>query len=149
MSYQFILATPVLGPLSLTATTHLLRTVFKVWPTQALDDAEPYMERLRHPERARASGLYYRTFLTRELPATLAGRYRGQEPSMPVLRLMGSDDFIRKLAGDEPGTILIADAGHFVAEEQPEAVLRELQKFLINDERPPKRPSAASKSSRT
>jgi pimeloyl-ACP methyl ester carboxylesterase len=131
MSYQFILATPVVGPLALTATSQLLRTIFKVWPRKALEDVETYIERLREPARAHASSLYYRTFLTKEL---LLGS--GGEPEMPVLRLMGEDDFIRKLAGDEPGTRLIPDAGHFVAEEAPEAVLAELQAFL-NDERPP------------
>jgi pimeloyl-ACP methyl ester carboxylesterase len=136
MAYQVVLATPVLGPLTLTAGSALLHAIFATWPRRELEDVDVYAERLKDPARARATSLYYRTFLTRELPSELRGRHPGGEPVMPVLRLMGEHDFLRKLAGDEPGVKLIAGAGHFLPEEAPQEVLEALRAFL-NDEEPP------------
>ena len=143
LSYQYLLALPGIGPRALTATSALLRAVFRVWPTVELDEVETYFERLREPERAHASSRYYRTFLTRELPATLSGRFRHRAPVMPTCRVLGENDFLRRLVEDEPGTRIVPGAGHFVQEERPEAVLEILKRFL-DDERPLReRPSAA------
>lgn len=136
MSYQFILSAPVLGPLALTATSRLLDFVFRTWPRLEMGDVETYVERLKEPARARASGHYYRSFLLRELPATLAGRYDEEKPDVPMLKLMGEHDWISKVAGEEPGTIFIPNAGHFIPEESPQEVLEHLRAFL-NGEEPP------------
>lgn len=132
LSYQAALALPGLGPRTLTSSSALLKLVFTNW-TAGTPDREAtasYAERLREPARARASAQMYRTFLTRELPAALRGSHRPRELEMPVLRLMGERDFLRRLADDAPGTVLVPGAGHFIPEESPQAVLSALRGFL-------------------
>jgi pimeloyl-ACP methyl ester carboxylesterase len=138
LSYQVPVATPVLGPRTMTASPLAVRAVIrrgsgggKRWSNQELD---VYANVLREPARARASSACYRTFLTRELPA---GARANQDPDrldVPTLLLMGADSLLRALLA--PMTVgnlevrEIEGAGHFLPEEVPEKVLALALPFL-------------------
>ena len=93
-------------------------------------DLRLYSDRLREPDRAHASSLVYRTFLTRELPALAAGRYRDKRLTVPGQLVVGEDDPVVRpssLRGlDEHAddfSVEFADGcGHFVPEQRPQLV---------------------------
>lgn len=97
-------------------------------------DVEVYAEALRDPARLRASFEYFRAF-----PTDIAdvARYREQGPlPMPVMALgaqhmMGETvaEHARRVATDVTSAV-IADSGHWIAEEQPRDVLARLLAFL-------------------
>jgi pimeloyl-ACP methyl ester carboxylesterase len=88
-------------------------------------DAEPYLERLRRPERAKATVRYYRTFLTREFPASIA-RPR-ERPDVPMRFVAGAGDPVARYA---PGVELVRGARHFLPEDKPDAVIGHAMSFL-------------------
>jgi pimeloyl-ACP methyl ester carboxylesterase len=97
-------------------------------------DVEVYAHALRDPARLRASFEYFRAF-----PTDIAdvARYREQGPlPMPVLALGGQHmmgeqvaDLARRVASDVTSGV-IADSGHWIAEEQPADLLTRLVGFL-------------------
>lgn len=139
--YQALLGTPLLGPAVVRHPRGFVPRAFyasmRTRPPVAADVAV-FAEVLRDPARARATSALYRSFLTRELWQVLAGRYRTQRLHVPTRVLFGVDDVVlspRLLAGlsdyaDEASIELIEQAGHFVAEEQPERVTASLLAFL-------------------
>jgi pimeloyl-ACP methyl ester carboxylesterase len=90
-------------------------------------EREVYLAPLREPERGRASHLYYRTFLTRELPPLLSGKEGRARPQVPVQLLGGALDPVVRWA---PGVDLVSGIGHFLPEDKPEAVLERALAFL-------------------
>jgi pimeloyl-ACP methyl ester carboxylesterase len=92
---------------------------------------------LREPARAAASSAYYRTFLTRELPAMLSSGDRSGELHVPSLLLMGGHSALRLALDPQPRPNLrvetIPGAGHFLPEEAPAAVLERTVPFLAGD----------------
>lgn len=137
-SYQALLATPVLGPRLLTAGPHFVRTLIRagsgprmVWTDEELD---VYANVLCDPARAHASSACYRTFLTRELPATAVRGDRSEELEVPTLLVMGERSAIRRIVEPRAAGNLrvetIPDAGHFLPEEAPGAVERLIGAWL-------------------
>jgi pimeloyl-ACP methyl ester carboxylesterase len=131
-SYQLLLATPLLGPAALTSGPRLVRTLIRAgsgpgasWTDEELDE---YANVLRQPARARASSACYRTFLTRELPATVRRGDRSRELQVPALLALGHAGLLyrvlRPRATHNLRVETIPGAGHFLPEEVPEAVLR-------------------------
>jgi pimeloyl-ACP methyl ester carboxylesterase len=131
LSYQLLLATPGLGPWTMTNSNHFIRAIIRTasgrratWSEQELD---AYAEVLREPARAAASSACYRTFLTRELPASLSDGYRASDLKVSTLLAMGSASFLQWTLAPRPGPNLrvatIDGAGHFLAEEAPSQVL--------------------------
>ena len=132
--YQAGLASP-LGPWLLKNRPDLVRRVIQgrspnpqAWSD---DDIEAFAAPLREPARAHATQMLYRTFLLKEMPAIIAGRYQKTRLTVPTKLLFGVEDFAmskqlfardtREFADDF--TIqFIPDTGHFVAEERPELV---------------------------
>jgi pimeloyl-ACP methyl ester carboxylesterase len=137
-SYQAALATPILGPLMMTSGPAFVRTIIRLGSgaEATWTDAElnTYADVLRHPARAGASSACYRTFLTRELPATIRGGDRSGELRVPSLLLMGGASALRAVLDPRPGPNLqvatIPGAGHFLPEEAPAAVLAHTLPFL-------------------
>ena len=142
LAYQPALALPLGGEQLLRRLPVLVRALIRrgSHPAHRWSDAEldTYADVLRDPERARASSAVYRTFLTRELRAA-GGRYRGQRLAMPALIATGAADPVvgpgliaglDRHAGARAETHVVERAGHFVPEEQPEALLAVLRAHL-------------------
>lgn len=72
----------------------------------------------------------YRTFLTRELVALARGRYRRSDLHVPTTIVVGDRDAITRSVrpGAYPGieVVRVPDVGHFLPEEDPEALLAAL-----------------------
>jgi pimeloyl-ACP methyl ester carboxylesterase len=143
LAYQLPLALPFAGEQLLRRLPVVVRELIRRgshpghrWTDEELD---AYAGVLRVPERARASSAVYRTFLTREAVALARGRYRDRRLAVPALIATGAADPVvgpRLIAGLEghaaagARTEVIAAAGHFVPEEQPDALLALLRAHL-------------------
>jgi pimeloyl-ACP methyl ester carboxylesterase len=138
LSYQVVVGSPGLGARTMTSSTRFVRTIIRAgsgpniaWSDQELD---AYAEVLQEPARAAASSACYRTFLTREMPAMLRGRYRAGDLEVPTLLLMGARSALQRVIGPEPSRNLrvqpIPGAGHFLPEEAPSEVLEAALPFL-------------------
>jgi pimeloyl-ACP methyl ester carboxylesterase len=147
-SYQVLLATPGIGSRVMTRGRRFVRTIIRLgsgpdanWTEREL---AAYADVLRQPARARASAACYRTFLTRELPASLRRRGRSGQLRVPSLLVMGAASPLRRVLDPQPSHNLrverIARAGHFLPEEAPDQVLALACPFLDSSEN---RPEAA------
>jgi pimeloyl-ACP methyl ester carboxylesterase len=130
--YIAVLATPVAGGWLLRNRPGFVRLLIRSWSARSVwtaGELDRFAERLREPQRARASVEYYRTLL-RDLPS-VAGRYRNTRLRTPTLLLFGADDGVvrpHQLDGyqghaDDMRVELIPGVGHFTAEEAPELVV--------------------------
>jgi pimeloyl-ACP methyl ester carboxylesterase len=134
-SYQLPLAAPVLGEYVQRFGARALGLLLQrgVAPTHRwdADDVRLFAEAWQRPDHARAASALYRTFLTRELPALMRGRYANRRLEMPVLLATGELDPVvtpRRIEGAEGHvaqlrTEVLEGVGHFVVDEQPERVL--------------------------
>jgi pimeloyl-ACP methyl ester carboxylesterase len=99
-------------------------------------DVDAFVGRL-DGERGRATERLYRSFL-RELPALARGRYSAVDLQVPTRLLFGSGDVVlsARAAGDAAAQTaeleleLVADAGHFIADEKPDLVADRLLALL-------------------
>jgi pimeloyl-ACP methyl ester carboxylesterase len=131
-SYQVMLATPGVGPRVLMSGPAPIRALIRVGSGPDMvwrdEDLDVYATVLRQPERAHASSAYYRTFLTRELPALAWRGDRSRELRVPTLLAMGAASPLRRILDPHESPNLtvesIARAGHFLPEEAPGEVLR-------------------------
>jgi pimeloyl-ACP methyl ester carboxylesterase len=136
-SYQLLLATPVLGTAAMTSSKAFVRAMIRGgsrlrrWSDAELD---VYADVLRDPARARASSACYRTFLTRELPGSLTGRYRPRDLQVQTMLIMGAASPIHRVLDPQPSPNLrvevVEGAGHFLPEEAPDQVLELALGFL-------------------
>jgi pimeloyl-ACP methyl ester carboxylesterase len=127
--YQPVLSTPGVGG-------WVGRTL---GPRDIPEDArEAFVSRLRG-ERARATERLYRTFLLRELPQVLRGRYSAADLRVPTRLVFGQRDVVITTRGVEDAAAqsdmieleLVADASHFVVDEKPELVADRLLRLLL------------------
>ena len=114
-----MLATPLLGRRLVADerfTSRLITAIAVRREAWTADDLRAFTAVLTEPARARASVLLYRTFLTRELGRTPAGRI-----AMPTRIMVGAGDpAIRPFLLE--GAERVPDCGHFVPEERPAVV---------------------------
>jgi pimeloyl-ACP methyl ester carboxylesterase len=145
LSYQAVVAAPLLGPWTMTSSRRFVRMIIRTGSGANMHWTEPeldaYAAVLRDPARARASSRCYRTFLTRELWPAARGRYRRQELEVPTLLLAGGASFLWRGFTRRPGGNLeiatIPGAGHFLPEEAPDAVFTHADAFLTASGSPP------------
>ena len=114
---------------------------------------------MREPARARAGSALYRNVILGEVGRIARGAYRDAHLSTPTVVLYGADDEaglpLELLGGyedhaDDLRQELVAGAGHFVADERPDAVVdhaRALFDALLGW-RPPRDTAARPASSR-
>ena len=132
LSYQ-VIGVPRLGPAL--QRSRQMRRMFAGVPH---GDRDEFLNALREPGRAEAGARLYRTFLTRELPAILRGRYAGRRLTMPTLVLHGTGDgVIRPFLvegfrehADDVEIAWVPDTGHFVVDERPALVADRVLAFL-------------------
>ncbi|UJA20994.1 alpha/beta hydrolase [Thermoleophilia bacterium SCSIO 60948] len=96
-----------------------------------------YARDLRASTRARASALLNRTFFASELAPVLSGRYSDKRLEMPVLAMRGKADFVPRTAfrgleahASNVRIETVPGAGHWLPEEQPDAVSQRLLGFF-------------------
>jgi pimeloyl-ACP methyl ester carboxylesterase len=133
--YQVVISAPLLGQRVVAGLPLFADPVFR-WvggmrSGWSEDEARVFLDQFAEPERARASVLIYRTFLTRDLPRLAAGRYRRRRLTTPTLLLYGTGDKVVRPVhfegyeryADDMSVELVPDCGHFIVDEQPELVL--------------------------
>ena len=136
--YQWVIASP-LGPRIVSKSGPIGRAAFS-WVGSAGwsgEETEIFLGRLREPERARASALYYRTF-QREALALARGRYRDARLRTPTRILFGTDDQVMTRHhfdgvdrhADDIEVEFVEDSGHFIADERPGLVLERALSFF-------------------
>ena len=132
--FQEVIATPGLGPWALRSgrlPRHLLHspTAPDAWSDE---DVELFVAPLRDPARARAGSALYRNVILGEVGRVSRGAYRDVHLSTPTVVLYGADDEaglpLELLGGyedraDDLRQELVTGAGHFVADERPDAVV--------------------------
>jgi pimeloyl-ACP methyl ester carboxylesterase len=87
------------------------------------DEVEVYLERLRPPERRRATRGYYRSFVLRDFSRGVPGG----RPAVPTRYLGGAGDPVVRWSS---GVELVDGAGHFLPEDRPDALLERALPFL-------------------
>jgi len=132
-SYQFLIASPVLGR-QIVQRTPFIKTVISRGSAYGLpeDVSRAYADRWREPDRAAATVAIYRTFLLREVSAILGGRYRDNRLRVPAVLLFGTRDPVinaDRLVGyeDHADDLRVAEieGGHFLPDEQPALVVEQ------------------------
>ena len=132
-AYQLVIAAPFLG-YRLHRQGAFVRQMLRgasVVPG-AFDDVTLgiFADNLAEPARAHAGVEMYRTFLTREQPKIIGGRYAHARLTVPTLQLHGTEDLAlrpKMLAGwqryaDDMQVELVEGVGHFIADEAPDLV---------------------------
>jgi pimeloyl-ACP methyl ester carboxylesterase len=105
------------------------------WDAEAL---RLFTEQWQRPAHARAASALYRTFLTREAAQLLGGAYADRRVEQPVLLATGRHDPVitpeRQEGGEDHAPnmrkAVIEGAGHFVADEKPQEVVRLIREEL-------------------
>ena len=102
------------------------------------EDREAFLAPLRQPERARAGSALYRRVILPEMRRIATGAYRGSRLSVPTRVLYGPADpaLVPEMYGgsepyaDDLTVEPIEGAGHFMADERPDAVADRILAFF-------------------
>lgn len=125
LSYQAPISAPLLG--SRIADAMVRRSLQIGRGGDRLDPADVDLFARRIPPRVTVA--MYRTFLVRELPAALRGRFAGEGLQVPTTLITGARD--RITAGAEPGPApgqpaleveVLDGVAHWIPEQRPEAI---------------------------
>jgi len=99
-----------------------------------------FADNLAEPARARAGVQMYRVVYLHEAGPIVRGRYSRARLTVPTRLLFGTDDAALRpelLAGyerhaDDMSVELVADCGHFIADERPELVAERARDFFAS-----------------
>jgi pimeloyl-ACP methyl ester carboxylesterase len=141
--FQFAIATPVFGPQLLRMGGQRLARYLldhytynrQAWTPR---DVEIFMAPFRDRSRAAAASALYRNFILPMLPRVVLGQYRRMRLSTPTMIMYGSQDpnmraeLLRgyQRHADDLTLERVDGASHFVAEEQPQAVIDRALEFF-------------------
>ncbi len=140
--YQLLIAAPLLGPAAVARLRRLGEPAFRWIGVRGRgwgqEEMRIFLAQFEEPERARASVLLYRTFLARDFPRMLAGRYRRTRLITPTLLLHGLGDKVVRPAhfadheryAERMEVELVPGCGHFIVDERPELVLQRALGFF-------------------
>jgi pimeloyl-ACP methyl ester carboxylesterase len=128
LSYQAPISTPILGPLLVRrGLTEKVLRVARVKGEWTDEEIRIYDDVLR--ARPHVTVAMYLTFLLRELPKLAGGPYADRELTVPATSLVGDRDRITNSVTAETYPEIevrrIDGVGHFLPEEDPDAVLAE------------------------
>jgi pimeloyl-ACP methyl ester carboxylesterase len=135
--YAAAMAAPVIGPrLAASQVPGFVLSHGNVTPFSEAD-LEPFMRRLREPERADATTKLYRSYLGLFAKGLRGGLGVGRL-EVPTLLMFGERDLYvspKLIEGyeryaPEMKVELVADSGHFIVDEKPELVARRALAFL-------------------
>lgn len=127
LAYQTPLSLPVLGPRVADPLLRRLLQAGRGHDRLSRDDVELFAANVP-PSTTVAM---YRSFLTRDLPAAVRGRFAGQRLQVPTQVLAGERDLV--VTGMRPGPVqgqpnlqveLVPGVGHWLPEQRPELVVR-------------------------
>ena len=147
LSYQWAAGAPRLGP-RLHRDGRFIARALTLHDGEAFSDmeVEAFVGRWREPARADAGSRLYRTFVARETPGLIRGRYAEQRFRVPTLLLHGERDMVQPpwmLDGledqaDDFTVERVPGVGHFIADARPRLVAeRALEFFGAGSEAPP------------
>ena len=133
--YQGPIAGPTPRPLKAGFFEQILRRGYTGFSEE---EVETFMAPLRQPAQVRAATLLYRQFLVREMPSIIRGRFDESTLDVPTLLLYGrqdmlfDEDLVTSYQDNAPRAehVVIDEAGHFVADEAPDAVLERVRDFM-------------------
>jgi pimeloyl-ACP methyl ester carboxylesterase len=140
-TYQLVNAAPFLG-YRLHRGGILVRRMLRAASAVpgAFDDPtlDIFADNLAQPPRAHAGVAMYRTFLLREEPEIIGGRYADAHLTVPTLQLHGTEDLAlrpKMLAGwqrhaDDMQLELVEGCGHFIVDEAPDLVADRALEFF-------------------
>jgi pimeloyl-ACP methyl ester carboxylesterase len=139
--HAYVLSTPIIGERLLRHSPAAVRGLLQLAArsgTFTPVELDAFAGPLTEPARARATVALYRSFVTRELPALVRGRYAHARLRTPSLLLFGTDDLAiapRTLRGfedhaDDMELELVPGVGHFIVDEQPELVTERALAFF-------------------
>ncbi|HET6830427.1 MAG TPA: alpha/beta hydrolase [Solirubrobacterales bacterium] len=136
LAYMALIALPLVGGQVVRRVPAFTRTVFRASamdPDRTWSDAEmdAFVSQWSEPDRAAATVALYRTFLTRELREIASGAYRDRVLETPCVQFVGVADPVirpdqqRGHDANAPNLRLevVPDAGHWLPEEAPDAML--------------------------
>jgi pimeloyl-ACP methyl ester carboxylesterase len=140
LSYQFVLAMPMVGEMLLMSSTTPVERGLAESSARPIDPEaiQSYATRLQQRSRASATSALYRTFLTRELPAMVQGNYATGHLTVPTRLLVGSEDPVIKVENlggyeghaDDMDVVELEGVGHWIPDEAPEEVLAHARSFM-------------------
>ena len=139
--YQVLFASPLGAAVAARLGSERGKQRFRTGGAPAWDETEleTFLAQFRESERARATVQYYRSFLLRDLPAVMSGRYARKRLKVPTRILFGTDDPVITPAMlvvdgnqvDDYEVELVPGVGHFIADERPELVVERALGFLV------------------
>lgn len=140
--YQLPIASPFIGKLLLTKFPSFIEWAIKngtykkgTWTEKEL---RVFSDMLQYPITANASSLLYRDFLIKEFIPIALGKYKNKKLEVPTSLLIGDVDpvihpSLFKNFTNPTNNITITTikaCGHFIPEEKPEIVAKEVINFL-------------------
>jgi len=140
--YQVVLATPVLGGLVVEHLPGFAGRLVRAGSVRQDAFTDRDIEIYSQTLSSHATVQTYRTFLVRELPPLMAGRWR-KRLSVPTRMIVGDHDPVatgETFAGyekyaDDMEIETLEGVGHFLPEEDPDGLLRLSRSFLRQPQR--------------